>query len=120
MVYKEAQELVNAKGTRREKWRIEEMRKNSKPYKEAVKKAMLGWEEFVNTKIYGGSGGGNIIDEVWNDFKRRLISAMRQGVGKKIVSGKARTWWNTSLEQCKKEKDKAYRALRDCITEDSS
>jgi exonuclease III len=112
MEIEEAREKVVEKKARRLRWRVEEMKKEGSQYEARLQEEMEGWKEMVAKRVEEGGREEEIVEMVWGEYKGRVMRAMEKGVGKKVVSERAKAWWNAEVEKLRREKGKAYREMR--------
>ena len=99
------------KGVRRKRWKLEVLQEDDCKYVERLKEEMVGWKEMVEKRMEREEGKG-VVEGMWQEFKERVMRAMESGVGKKMVNGRAKAWWNDEVEKLKEGKDEVYRELR--------
>jgi exonuclease III len=49
------------------------------------------------------------VEEDWQDFKRWVMEATEEAVGKQKIGGRGRSWWGEEIARLVEEKKKAYR-----------
>ena len=55
---------------------------------------------------------GEIVEVVWEEWKRRVTSAAERGVGLKVVPARAKSWWDNEVEAAIEERRRSCRSLR--------
>ena len=74
---------------------------------------MEGWEDWVKEATASRTEHGEIVEVVWEEWKRRVTSAAEKGIGlKKVVPARAKSWWDDEIEAAIEERWQSCRFLR--------
>ena len=94
------------------KWKVDG-REDWVEYQAAVTEHMEGWEHWVKEATASRIEHGEIVEVVWEEWKRRVTSAAEKGIGlKKVVPARAKSWWDDEIEAAIKERRRSCRSLR--------
>ena len=52
-----------------------------------------------------------LVEEVWSEWKERVIKAVEAGIGKKKITEKSKRWWSRDIEEATNHRREACRNL---------
>ena len=94
------------------KWKVDG-KEDWSEYQAAVTEHMEGWEDWVKEATASRADHGEIVEVVWEKWKRRVTSAAERGIGlKKVMPARAKSWWDDEIEAAIEERRRSCRFLR--------
>ena len=74
------------------KWKVDG-KEDWSEYQAAVTEHIQGWEDWVKEATASGTDHGEIVEVVWEEWKRRVTSVAERGIRlMKVVPGRAKSW----------------------------
>ncbi len=94
------------------KWKVDG-KEDWSDYQAAVAEQMEGWEDWVRDATASRTDHGEIVEVVWQEWKRRVTTAAEMGIGqKKVVKARAKSWLDDDVEAAIEERRRSCRSLR--------
>ena len=79
------------------KWKVDG-KEDWSEYQAAVTEHTEGWENWVKEVTASRTDHGEIVEIVWEEWKRRVTSAAERGIRlMKVVPGRAKSWWDNEI-----------------------
>ena len=92
------------------KWRVDG-NSDWEEYQEAVLDEFKDWETWIEA-IRKDREGGELVEAVWEEWKKRVITAAERGIGKKRVNCLSKGWWSEDVLDAIKDRRDICRKLR--------